>query len=115
MVQDTPAHLAKIGDAAEVYVTCLVSVLIYDWLVCLPQEFRLFHQPFFRNGGWKRGSSIRSYFIYIIIRYLALIEFGLILGMIWTIWSQSECHRLFCKWGRREKIKDIEGAPTHTF
>ncbi|KAJ6526950.1 hypothetical protein DFH09DRAFT_1187193 [Mycena vulgaris] len=70
-------------DAAQIYIACTTSILIWDWLSCLPREWTTI---------WKsRWSPIK--FLYCVVRYYTLLV--LVVTDVWffATWSEASCAR----------------------
>ncbi|KAJ7090868.1 hypothetical protein B0H15DRAFT_837135 [Mycena belliarum] len=75
----------KVVKAAQIYNACTTSILIWDWLSCLPQEWRCI---------WKSPASWSPIkVLYCIVRYYTLVV--LIVTDVWFFasWSESSCAR----------------------
>lgn len=96
-VAQTPEHLQAVGEASRVYVTCLTAILFYDWLTTLSQESRLFWKPVFRpaKNTQQRRLGLSALAFYLPVRYLAIVQFAVILAMIWREWSKTACQHIY--------------------
>ncbi|KAJ7210865.1 hypothetical protein GGX14DRAFT_697455 [Mycena pura] len=70
--------------AVQVYNACTTSVLVWDWLSCLPQEWRCI----WKSGRW---SSIK--FLYIMVRYYTLLLLTVTDIWFFANWQESTCAR----------------------
>ncbi|KAJ7057713.1 hypothetical protein C8F01DRAFT_1256337 [Mycena amicta] len=78
------SRFLHIVNAAQIYIACSTSILIWDWLSCLPQE---------RKHIWKSKSWTPIKFLYCMVRYYTLIV--LIVTDVWFFagWSEASCSR----------------------
>ncbi|KAJ7765103.1 hypothetical protein DFH07DRAFT_811424 [Mycena maculata] len=77
------AKFLHVINAAQIYIACTTSILIWDWLSCLPQEWRCI---------WKsKASPIKI--LYCVIRYYTLLV--LVVTDVWFFasWNESSCAR----------------------
>ncbi|EIM80014.1 uncharacterized protein STEHIDRAFT_150848 [Stereum hirsutum FP-91666 SS1] len=75
--------LWRIVHVAQIYVASTTSIWIWDWLVCLPEEWKYI---------WKaQWSAIKM--VYLMVRYYALAV--LIMTDIWVlgVWTEESCSR----------------------
>ncbi|KAJ6594698.1 hypothetical protein B0H19DRAFT_1096499 [Mycena capillaripes] len=71
-------------NVAQTYIACTTSILVWDWLSCLPQEWRYI---------WKRAGWSPIKVLYCLVRYYTLLV--LIVTDVWFFagWSESSCAR----------------------
>ncbi|KAJ7354461.1 hypothetical protein DFH08DRAFT_854918 [Mycena albidolilacea] len=77
-------ELIHVVNVAQTYIACTTSILVWDWLSCLPQEWRcIWSRP-----GW---SPIKI--LYCLVRYYTLLV--LVVTDVWFFadWSESSCAR----------------------
>ncbi|KAF7297456.1 hypothetical protein MIND_00979300 [Mycena indigotica] len=74
----------SVVNAAQIYIACTTSILIWDWLSCLPQE---------RKYIWKSKSWTPIKFLYCMVRYYTFMV--LIVTDVWFFagWSENACAR----------------------
>ncbi|KAJ7485816.1 hypothetical protein FB451DRAFT_1083318 [Mycena latifolia] len=79
------AQFLHVVNASQIYIACTTSILIWDWLSCLPQEWRSIWKW---EGGW---SAIKV--LYLVVRYYTLLV--LVVTDVWffATWSESSCAR----------------------
>ncbi|KAJ7466930.1 hypothetical protein FB451DRAFT_402139 [Mycena latifolia] len=79
------ARFLHIVNAAQIYIACTTSILIWDWLSCLPQEWRYIWKS---KVTW---SPIKI--LYCVVRYYTLLV--LVVTDVWFFanWSESSCAR----------------------
>ncbi|KAJ7162299.1 hypothetical protein C8R46DRAFT_1000317 [Mycena filopes] len=72
-------------NVAQTYIACTTSILIWDWLSCLPQEWRCIWKS---KRGW---SPVKI--LYCLVRYYTLVV--LIVTDVWFFakWSEPSCAR----------------------
>ncbi|EIN05421.1 hypothetical protein PUNSTDRAFT_54835 [Punctularia strigosozonata HHB-11173 SS5] len=76
-------ELEHIVSVAQTYVACTTSILVWDWLACLPQEYRYI---------WKsRWTPIKC--LYLMVRYYTFVV--LVVTDVWFFasWSEADCAR----------------------
>ncbi|KAJ7159050.1 hypothetical protein C8R43DRAFT_1064334 [Mycena crocata] len=76
------AEFLHVINAAQIYIACTTSILIWDWLSCLPQEWRYIWKS---KGGW---SPIKI--LYCIVRYYTLL---VLVRRFFASWSEATCAR----------------------
>ncbi|KAF7376732.1 hypothetical protein MSAN_00090400 [Mycena sanguinolenta] len=79
------AEFTHIVNIAQTYIACTTSILVWDWLSCLPLEWRYI---------WKSGdrwSPVKI--LYCLVRYYTLLV--LVVTDVWFFapWSESACAR----------------------
>ncbi|KAF7326099.1 hypothetical protein MKEN_00461300 [Mycena kentingensis (nom. inval.)] len=74
----------SVVNATKIYIACTTSILIWDWLSCLPQEYKHI---------WKHRSWSPIKFLYCMVRYYTLAV--LIVTDVWFFasWSEAACSR----------------------
>ncbi|KAJ7837102.1 hypothetical protein B0H13DRAFT_2368371 [Mycena leptocephala] len=79
------AEFLHVVNVAQTYIACTTSILIWDWLSCLPQEWRCIWKS---RAGW---SPIKI--LYCLVRYYTLL--ALVVTDVWFFahWSESSCAR----------------------
>ncbi|KAJ7234897.1 hypothetical protein B0H12DRAFT_1142357 [Mycena haematopus] len=79
------AKFTHVVNVAQTYIACTTSILVWDWLSCLPQEWRYIWKS---RGGW---SPIKI--LYCLVRYYTLLV--LVVTDVWffAAWSESSCAR----------------------
>ncbi|KAK7001370.1 hypothetical protein R3P38DRAFT_3048777 [Favolaschia claudopus] len=77
------AEFLHVVSVAQTYIACTTSILVWDWLSCLPQEWRYIWKS---GGGW---SPVKV--LYLLVRYYTLVV--LVVTDIWFFasWSESSC------------------------
>ncbi|KAF7320747.1 hypothetical protein HMN09_00160500 [Mycena chlorophos] len=73
----------NIVDAEKIYIACTTSILIWDWLSCLPQE---------RKHIWARDWSHMK-FLYFMVRYYTLVVLVVTDAWFFSEWSEAACAR----------------------
>ncbi|KAJ7762579.1 hypothetical protein B0H16DRAFT_1529267 [Mycena metata] len=75
--------LLGVINVAQTYIACTTSILIWDWLSCLPQEWKYIWKS---NRGW---SPVKI--LYCLVRYYTLAV--LIVTDVWFFakWSEASC------------------------
>lgn len=78
------AKFLQVVNAAQIYIACTTAILIWDWLSCLPQEWRYI---------WKSPSWSPIKILYCVVRYYTLLV--LVVTDVWFFasWSESSCAR----------------------
>ncbi|KAJ7502563.1 hypothetical protein B0H11DRAFT_2155186 [Mycena galericulata] len=79
------ASFLHVVNAAQVYVAGTTSILIWDWLSCLPQEWRYIWKP---KASW---SPIKI--LYCVVRYYTLLVLVVTDSWFFASWSESSCAR----------------------
>ncbi|KAJ6526960.1 hypothetical protein DFH09DRAFT_1187222 [Mycena vulgaris] len=79
------AKFLHVVNAAQIYIACTTSILVWDWLSCLPQEWRYIWKS---SASW---SPIKV--LYCVVRYYTLLV--LVVTDVWFFanWSESSCAR----------------------
>lgn len=82
-------------DSARLYITCLASIIFYDYLSTIGLEVRFIWKPLFiRNKEGKRRTSLnglQALFFFVIVRYVALVIFAIQVAGLFMIWSPEKC------------------------
>nr|GAT43843.1 predicted protein [Mycena chlorophos]GAT43844.1 predicted protein [Mycena chlorophos] len=73
----------NIVDAEKIYIACTTSILIWDWLSCLPQE---------RKHIWQRDWTHMK-FLYFMVRYYTLVVLVVTDAWFFSEWSEAACAR----------------------
>ncbi|KAJ7810037.1 hypothetical protein B0H14DRAFT_3112519 [Mycena olivaceomarginata] len=71
-------------NVAQTYIACTTTILVWDWLSCLPQEWRYIWKS---RAGW---SPIKI--LYCLVRYYTLM-FAVSDVWLFAHWSESSCAR----------------------
>ncbi|KAJ7466918.1 hypothetical protein FB451DRAFT_1259523 [Mycena latifolia] len=79
------AEFLHVVNASQIYIACTTSILIWDWLSCLPQEWRSIWKS---EGGW---SAIKV--LYLVVRYYTLLVLVVTDAWFFASWSESSCAR----------------------
>ncbi|KAJ7616067.1 hypothetical protein FB45DRAFT_801682 [Roridomyces roridus] len=74
----------QVVNAAQIYIACTTSILIWDWLSCLPQEWRYI----WKSKGW---SPIKT--LYCVVRYYTFAVLVLTDTWFFASWKQESCAR----------------------
>ncbi|KAJ7839253.1 hypothetical protein B0H14DRAFT_1075508 [Mycena olivaceomarginata] len=78
-------ELIHVVNVTQIYIACTTSILVWDWLSCLPQEWRCIWKS---RPGW---SPIKI--LYCLVRYYTLLV--LVVTDVWFFadWSEVSCAR----------------------
>ncbi|KAJ7140934.1 hypothetical protein C8R44DRAFT_762118 [Mycena epipterygia] len=79
------AEFLRVVNAAQIYIACTTSILIWDWLSCLPQEWRSIWKS---KAGW---SPIKI--LYCVVRYYTLLVLVVTDAWFFANWSEASCAR----------------------
>ncbi|KAF7357975.1 hypothetical protein MVEN_00844300 [Mycena venus] len=79
------SEFLHVVNVAQTYIACTTAILVWDWLSCLPQEWRTIWKS---EAGW---SPIKV--LYCLVRYYTLVV--LVVTDVWFFanWSESSCAR----------------------
>ncbi|KAJ6574545.1 hypothetical protein B0H19DRAFT_1254235 [Mycena capillaripes] len=79
------SEFLHVVNVVQTYIACTTSILVWDWLSCLPKEWRTIWKP---EAGW---SPIKI--LYCLVRYYTLAV--LVVTGVWFFanWSESSCAR----------------------
>ncbi|KAF7354271.1 hypothetical protein MVEN_01115200 [Mycena venus] len=79
------SEFLHVVNVAQTYIACTTSILVWDWLSCLPQEWRTIWKS---RAGW---SPIKI--LYCLVRYYTLVV--LVVTDVWFFanWSELSCAR----------------------
>ncbi|KAJ7622698.1 hypothetical protein B0H17DRAFT_1340529 [Mycena rosella] len=83
--ESSVAEFLHVVNAAQIYIACTTSVLIWDWLSCLPQEWRTIWKS---KASW---SPIKI--VYCVVRYYTLLVLVVTDTWFFASWSESSCAR----------------------
>ncbi|KAJ7182987.1 hypothetical protein C8R43DRAFT_1229204 [Mycena crocata] len=76
------SEFLHVVNAAQIYIACTTSITIWDWLACLPQEWKYI---------WKSKSWSPIKVLYCLVRYYKLLT--VVVTDVWFFadWSESAC------------------------
>ncbi|PWN45912.1 hypothetical protein IE81DRAFT_327748 [Ceraceosorus guamensis] len=104
--QEDQTDAQRVAQATVIYLECLFSIMVWDWLASLPTEWHLVWLPVTKSlRATEKDAASRaplqvkllrsaSLLCFVVVRYLALIEFALFVWAVNVVWTYDECARI---------------------